>query len=129
MRALTHLELKRVLLEMEERPYYRGYDLLGTDLEWQGDIEGDFETEKEYEDDWYCRIEYVISPDYVYKYGEYISNHEVSITRVEVNFETVEISSFQEELLVKALTERANEEYEFYDDEDLHPDYATSYKW
>jgi len=48
---------------------------------------------------------------------------------VEVNFETVEIRSFQEELLVKALTERANEEYQFYDKEDLHPDYATSYRW
>ena len=84
-------------------------------------------TEVEYPDDWYCQVIYDVSFDY--KGSDYDSDHEVTITKVKVNSKEVKLTKEQEEELTKALTERANTEYEFYDTEGLYPDYATSKMW
>ena len=126
MRTISPFEFARLVQEECETPYFRGNDYLDIHEDRYNTIENEFMTEVEYPDDWYCQVIYEVTLDYS---GRDSSNHEVAITEVYVNSEEVQLTDAQRKELTKALTERANTEYEFYDTEDLYPDYATSYTW
>ena len=127
MRTISPFEFARLTKEVYGDPTYQGYDYLNIHEDKGRSFECEFTTYTEYEDDWYCCVTYDVT--FGYKGRDYESDHEVTINKVEVNFQEVQLTSEQEAALTKALTERANEEYEFYDTEGLYPDYATSYTW
>lgn len=126
MRTISPFEFARLISEERATPAYQGNDYLNIHEDRHSTIEHEFMTEVEYPDDWYCQVIYDITFDYIRREE---SNHEVTITSVKVKGEDVQLTEEQEEELTKALTERANVEYEFYDTEGLYPDYATSYTW
>ena len=125
MRTMTNTEFERVLNEERKQRYYYS-DLLDLHEDSNRSFSCEFITEEDYPDDWYCQVIYDVTFDYI---GREESNHEVTITSVKVKGEDVQLTQEQEEELTKALTERANVEYEFYDTEGLYPDLATSYTW
>lgn len=126
MRTISPFEFARLISEEHAIPAYQDNDYLNIHEDRHSTIEHEFMTEVEYSDDWYCQVIYDVTFDYI---GREESNHEVTITSVKVKGEDVQLTEEQEEELTKALTERANTEYEFYDTEGLYPDYATSKTW
>ena len=127
MRTISPFEFARLISEERATPVYQGNDYLNIHEDRYSTIEHEYMTEVEYPDDWYCQVIYDVSFDY--KGSDYDSDHEVTITKVKVNGKEVKLTQEQEEERTKALTERANTEYEFYDTEGLYPDYATSKTW
>lgn len=127
MRTISPFEFARLMKEVCSDPIYQGYDYLNIHEDKGRSLECEFTTYTEYDDDWYCRVTYEVA--FGYKGRDYKSDHEVIINNVEVNFQEVQLTREQEAALTNALTERANEEYEFYDTDGLYPDYATSKMW
>ena len=126
MRTMTNTEFERVLTEERNQRYHYS-DLLDLQEDNPRSFSCEFITEDDYPDDWYCAIYYDVTTHCEGSNNE--SSHSVEIQHIYINFQEVKVTEMQEKILTTVLTNRANEEFQFEDTEDLYPDLATSYTW